>query len=262
MQTCEVCGKQNPPGLEYCEDCGTSLKGTAQGGGQQAASAPGSQPGAGSSAGASGTAEAASPAAAGAQPPVADAVTTPEGASVADASPPTPAGPAPQAAPSSLAMDPSAGPGAAAGAAAPADAGAGIADAGAPGSVAGAAGAAGTGASTGGGQPRLLIKKYGALTGDEIPLMGERLVVGRFDPETGPVDIDLSAAAEAEHISRHHAELYREAGQWLVRDLGSTNGVFVRTGEGTFGPRITAPRPLADGDEVAFGNARLIFRSA
>ena len=25
MQTCEVCGKQNPPGLEYCEDCGTSL---------------------------------------------------------------------------------------------------------------------------------------------------------------------------------------------------------------------------------------------
>jgi pSer/pThr/pTyr-binding forkhead associated (FHA) protein len=109
----------------------------------------------------------------------------------------------------------------------------------------------------------LLAVRYGAPTGDELPLIGQRLVVGRFDPETGPVDIDLSEAAESGHISRQHGELYREAdGTWMVRDLGSTNGVFAKSGDAaSFGPRITAPRPLKDGDELAFGNARFIFRA-
>jgi hypothetical protein len=114
-----------------------------------------------------------------------------------------------------------------------------------------------------GQRARLLVKRFGALTGDEIPLLAERLVVGRFDPETGPVDLDLSSAPEAEHISRNHGELYREAdGRWFVRDLGSTNGVFVKAEAATsFGPRITAPQALANGDEIAFGNARFLFRT-
>jgi pSer/pThr/pTyr-binding forkhead associated (FHA) protein len=105
--------------------------------------------------------------------------------------------------------------------------------------------------------------RYGAPTGLEIPLIGQRLVVGRFDPETGPVDVDLSESDELGHISRQHGELYREAdGSWMVRDLGSTNGVFVKSGDAaSFGPRITAPRPLQDGDEVAFGNARFVFKT-
>ena len=94
-------------------------------------------------------------------------------------------------------------------------------------------------------------------------MLGQRLVVGRFDPGTGPVDVDLSESAESGHISRQHGELYREAdGSWMVRDLGSTNGVFVKSGDAaSFGSRITSPRPLKDGDEVAFGNARFIFKS-
>jgi len=106
--------------------------------------------------------------------------------------------------------------------------------------------------------------RYGAPTGDEIPLFGQRLLVGRFDPETGPVDIDLSEAAESGHISRQHGELYREGeGNWMVRDLGSTNGVFLKSEkDASFGPRITVPRPLQDGDEVAFGNARFIFKTS
>lgn len=104
--------------------------------------------------------------------------------------------------------------------------------------------------------------RYGAPTGEEIPLFGQRLVVGRFDPETGPVDIDLSEAAESSHISRQHGELYREGDVWMVRDLGSTNGVFVKSGtDASFGPRVTAPRSLNDGDEVAFGNARFVFKT-
>jgi len=75
--------------------------------------------------------------------------------------------------------------------------------------------------------------------------------------------VDLSAAPEADHVSRQHGELFREAdGRWMVRDLGSTNGVFVKnTSQASFGPRITEPTALADGDEVAFGNARFVFRS-
>jgi len=109
----------------------------------------------------------------------------------------------------------------------------------------------------------LLAIRHGAPTGEEIPLLGQRMVAGRFDPETGPVDIDLSSSPDAAHVSRQHAELYLETdGRWMVRDLGSTNGVFAKgSGDAAFGPRISEPRALANGDEVAFGNARFVFRT-
>ena len=92
--------------------------------------------------------------------------------------------------------------------------------------------------------------------------MGERLIIGRFDPESGPVDIDLENTPEAAQISRHHAEMYREAdGTWYVRDLGSTNGVFIKpAGASTFNSRITTPEAVSNGDEIAFGNARFVLR--
>lgn len=111
-----------------------------------------------------------------------------------------------------------------------------------------------------GGAAKLGLKKFGQPTGDFIPLQGEKLVVGRFDASSGPVDIDLGEMAGKEHISRHHAELYVENGTWHVRDLGSTNGVFLKKkGESTFSPRLQEPAALADGDELAFGNVMLTF---
>lgn len=110
------------------------------------------------------------------------------------------------------------------------------------------------------GPARLGVRKFGAPTGDFIPLQGERLVVGRFDASSGPVDIDLAALGGAEHISRRHAELSQQGGRWTVTDLGSTNGVFIkRAGQGAFSPRLQEPTPLSDGDEVAFGNLVLTF---
>lgn len=109
-------------------------------------------------------------------------------------------------------------------------------------------------------EAKLGIKKYGSATGEFIPLKGEKLVVGRFDASTGPVDIDLSGLGGQEHISRRHAELYREGGVWKVRDLGSTNGVYIkRKGEASFSPRLQEPAELHDGDELAFGNLMLDF---
>jgi hypothetical protein len=109
--------------------------------------------------------------------------------------------------------------------------------------------------------PRLLTKALGALTGTATPLYGDRLVVGRFDPSTGPVDIDLSGQPGAEHVSRKHGELFLENGRWMVRDLGSTNGIYVRSAnDSSFGPRIQSPHPLSDGDEIAFGNIKFVYR--
>ena len=108
---------------------------------------------------------------------------------------------------------------------------------------------------------KLFAKRHGALSDDAIPLSGARLVVGRFDPSTGPVDIDVTEMGGAEHISRRHAELYSESGVWKVRDLGSTNGVFLkRAGEESYGPRLQEPAELRDGDEIAFGNVVFAFR--
>jgi DNA-binding response OmpR family regulator len=45
-------------------------------------------------------------------------------------------------------------------------------------------------------------------------------------------------------VSRHHAQVRREEGSYVIQDLESKNGTFVN------GRRIAAPTPLADGDEI------------
>ena len=195
MVACTICGKENPAGVDYCEDCGAALHPVAD-----APSADGGTPAQPSTEEVT-SAPSATPFSAEAEAPIPLTASTDAG----EATPP-PAVPAIT-------------------------------------------------------NPRLAVKRYGVVTAEEIPLLGERLVVGRFDPESGPVDIDLSSAPEAGQLSRHHAELYREPdGQWQVKDLGSTNGVFVKRPESsTFGPRLTTPTALHPGDEVAFGNARFVF---
>jgi len=108
---------------------------------------------------------------------------------------------------------------------------------------------------------RLVFKRFGALTNESIPLGGPRLVVGRFDASSGPVEIDLTGVPGAENVSRRHAELFFD-GVWKVRDLGSTNGVFIkRAGEDSFSARLVEPTELKDGDEIAFGNVILVFQA-
>jgi hypothetical protein len=228
MQKCQVCGKENPTGVEYCEDCGASLTAPVAAPSGAAPSASDEPPG-----GTPPAPEPVAPAApaGAASEPIAEPTTVPSmPTTAAPAAEAATAGPTP--APTSTQATPT-----------------GASPTGAPG--------------PNGARPRLVVKRFGAVTGDEIPLMADRLVVGRFDSETGPVDIDLSAAAESAHVSRQHGELYREPdGRWFVRDLGSTNGVFVKAAaDATFGPRLTAPRQISGGDEVAFGNARFVFKT-
>jgi hypothetical protein len=257
MLICPICQNENPAGAEYCEDCGAALKAPAPvgagvaGGGSASASASGAGPTASSAPAPPAGSAAPSPASSGttSTPSVPESVPTvpPSSSSSSAAADPAASGSAPSTRQEASLAEPAA-PTTPATPATPST----------PSTPATPSAPAGAGPQVKG---RLIPMRFGAPTGDEIPLFGERLTVGRFDPETGPVDVDLSELDTGGHISRQHGELYREGDGWMVRDLGSTNGIFVKGSGASFGPRITAPRALSDGDEVAFGNVRFVFKT-
>ena len=106
-----------------------------------------------------------------------------------------------------------------------------------------------------------LIPKQSGSPVAEFTLDGNA-IVGVFDPDMGPVDIDLEAFMGGETVSRNHGEIYQSNGTWFIKDLGSTNGIFIKpVGQTRFGARITTPETLNPGDEIAFGKVRLVFQN-
>ena len=77
--------------------------------------------------------------------------------------------------------------------------------------------------------------------GDSIPLLHEKLLIGR----RSSCDICLPVS----NVSSHHCELELQEGYWHIRDLGSTNGVKVN------GER-TLESPVMPGDEIQVAKAR------
>lgn len=75
-------------------------------------------------------------------------------------------------------------------------------------------------------------------------LSGERLVLGR----SREADLVL----DDPNVSRRHAELRRDGGDWTIADLGSTNGVKVN------GRRVDNAR-LEPGDDIVLGTFELSF---
>jgi DNA-binding response OmpR family regulator len=84
----------------------------------------------------------------------------------------------------------------------------------------------------------LLIWKEGELIKDQWILYESEteITIGR-SPEC-----DISIPVR--WISRQHAVLRRQGGQFVIEDNGSKNGVFVN------GQRVIKPRPLTDGDAI------------
>ena len=64
---------------------------------------------------------------------------------------------------------------------------------------------------------------------------------------------DADVVLEDPNVSRRHAEVRPSGGSWIVRDLGSTNGVKVN------GRRIQGPQSLKAGDTIELGTARVTF---
>ena len=70
-------------------------------------------------------------------------------------------------------------------------------------------------------------------------------------------DVDLDSDDPEAKVSRRHARIVARDGNYLIEDLGSTNGTFVNRG------RRLAPgdrQPLKDGDEIIVGKTFLRFR--
>ncbi|MEA2295248.1 MAG: hypothetical protein QOE86_2887 [Solirubrobacteraceae bacterium] len=64
---------------------------------------------------------------------------------------------------------------------------------------------------------------------------------------------DCDVVVEDENVSRKHAEVRPSGGAWIVRDLGSTNGVKVN------GHKISGAQSLRPGDSIEMGLSRLTF---
>ena len=58
------------------------------------------------------------------------------------------------------------------------------------------------------------------------------------------------------NISRKHAEMRQTGGEYVVTDLGSTNGTLVN------GIRITGQQRLNEGDIISFGSTHVRFEAS
>jgi pSer/pThr/pTyr-binding forkhead associated (FHA) protein len=99
-----------------------------------------------------------------------------------------------------------------------------------------------------------------AATGAEIPLpAGEELLIGREDPISGIYpEIDLTPhGGEDGGVSRRHARLIVEGGNYFVEDLDSTNYTFVN--KQRLQPKVR--ESLKDGDELRCGRVALVLRT-
>ncbi len=64
---------------------------------------------------------------------------------------------------------------------------------------------------------------------------------------------DSDVVLEDANVSRRHAEVRPSGGSWIVRDLGSTNGVKVN------GRLIEGAQSLKAGDQIELGTCRIVF---
>ena len=111
--------------------------------------------------------------------------------------------------------------------------------------------------ASGGGDPE------GTRIAESLP-PGSALLVVRRGPNAGSrflLDTDVTTAGRHPEsdiflddvtVSRRHAEFRREAGAFVVRDVGSLNGTYVNR------ERVESAT-LANGDEVQVGKFRLVF---
>jgi hypothetical protein len=93
------------------------------------------------------------------------------------------------------------------------------------------------------GAPRRLAVTEGELAGAVIPLGTSPITVGRA--------ADSTLVLKDDYSSNRHARFFPSDGQWIVEDLGSTNGTWIdRT-------RITGPTVLRVGAKVRVGRTTL-----
>ncbi|MGH3309717.1 MAG: FHA domain-containing protein FhaB/FipA [Streptomyces sp.] len=106
---------------------------------------------------------------------------------------------------------------------------------------------AGGGGRGGRNAPSKLVVTEGSLTGTTVALQGQTITLGRAHDSTIVLDDD--------YASSRHARIYPDRdGQWIVEDLGSTNGTYLdRT-------RLTTPTPIQPGAPIRIGKTVIELR--
>lgn len=101
---------------------------------------------------------------------------------------------------------------------------------------------------------RLVVIRHGQLV-REFPLQGTQWLIGRWDPQQRVFpDVDLDDDDPEATVSRRHAYLVYQDGQYLIEDLGSTNGTFINRGHRLIPGRRYV---VQDGDEIIVGKTFL-----
>ncbi|MET9763449.1 FHA domain-containing protein [Streptomyces sp. NPDC006372] len=104
-----------------------------------------------------------------------------------------------------------------------------------------------TGGRRGRNAPTKLVVTEGTLTGTTVALQGQTITLGRAHDSTIVLDDD--------YASSRHARIYPDRdGQWIVEDLGSTNGTYLDRN------RLTTPTPIALGAPIRIGKTVIELR--
>ncbi len=96
------------------------------------------------------------------------------------------------------------------------------------------------------GAPQQLLVTAGALAGTSIGLSEQQITIGRSN--------DATLVLNDDYASSRHARLFPQDGQWIVEDLGSTNGTYLDR------QKVTQPTPVPLGVPIRIGKTVLELR--
>jgi len=96
------------------------------------------------------------------------------------------------------------------------------------------------------GSPRILVVTAGALKGTSIDLAQQQITLGRAN--------DATLVLNDDYASSRHARIFPQDGQWIVEDLGSTNGTYLDR------QKVTRPMPVPLGVPIRIGKTVLELR--
>jgi len=96
------------------------------------------------------------------------------------------------------------------------------------------------------GSPRVLVVTAGALKGTSLDLAQQQITLGRAN--------DATLVLNDDYASSRHARIFPQDGQWIVEDLGSTNGTYLDR------QKVTRPMPVPLGVPIRIGKTVLELR--
>jgi pSer/pThr/pTyr-binding forkhead associated (FHA) protein len=96
------------------------------------------------------------------------------------------------------------------------------------------------------GTPGQLMVTQGPLAGTRLGLTDQQITLGRAN--------DATLVLNDDYASSRHARLFPQDGQWIVEDLGSTNGTYLDR------QKVTRPTPVPVGVPIRIGKTVLELR--